>query len=61
MLFELMAAQAAFGVIKEIVRNSDNLMNASQTLFQFFDSKAANQKEYDRKHRLTRASEKRNE
>jgi hypothetical protein len=45
MLLELAAANAAFAVIKEAVQNSGDLMNAGQSLYQYFDNKAAIQKQ----------------
>ena len=49
MIAELMAANAAFAVIKEAVQNSGDLMNAGSAIFQFFDSKSAIQKKYEDK------------
>lgn len=49
MLVELAAANAAFAVIKEAVQNSGDLMNAGQAIFQYFDSKSAIQKKYEKK------------
>jgi hypothetical protein len=49
MLVELAAANAAFAVIKEAVQNSGDLMNAGQAVFQYFNSKAAIQKKYQKK------------
>jgi hypothetical protein len=49
MLAELMAANAAFQVIKEAVQNSGDLMNAGNAIFQYFDSKSAIQKKYEDK------------
>ena len=49
MIAELMAANAAFAVIKEAVQNSGDLMNAGQAIFQYFDSKSAIQKKYEDK------------
>ena len=49
MLVELAAANAAFAVIKEAVQNSGDLMNAGQAIFQYFNSKAAIQKKYQKK------------
>ena len=51
MLVELAAANAAFAVIKEAVQNSGDLMNAGQAIFQYFDSKSAIQKKYEKKAR----------
>lgn len=51
MLVELAAANAAFAVIKEAVQNSGDLMNAGQAIFQYFDSKSAIQKKYQKKSR----------
>lgn len=45
MLLELAAANAAFAVIKEAVVNSGDLLNAGQSLYKYFDSKAAIQKQ----------------
>lgn len=44
MLLELAAANAAYAVIKEAVTNSGDIMNAGQSLYKFFDSKAELQK-----------------
>jgi hypothetical protein len=44
MLVELMAANAAFSVIKEAVQHSGDLLSAGDALFKFFDSKAELQK-----------------
>jgi hypothetical protein len=49
MIAELMAANAAFAVIKEAVQNSGDLMNAGQAVFQYFDQKSAIQKKYEDK------------
>jgi hypothetical protein len=49
MIAELMAANAAFAVIKEAVQNSGDLMNAGSAIFQYFDSKSAIQKKYEDK------------
>jgi hypothetical protein len=49
MLAELMAANAAFQVIKEAVQNSGDLMNAGNAIFQYFDNKSAIQKKYEDK------------
>jgi hypothetical protein len=40
MLAELMAANAAFAVIKETVANGGDIMAAGQHIFKFFDSKS---------------------
>jgi hypothetical protein len=44
-LLELAAANAAFAVIKEAVANSGDLLSAGQSLYKYFDSKAAIQKQ----------------
>jgi hypothetical protein len=44
MLAELAIANAAFSVIKEAVANSGDIMAAGESLFKYFDSKAAIQK-----------------
>lgn len=44
MLLELAAANAAFSVIKEAVQNGGDLLAVGQSVFSFFDSKAAIQK-----------------
>jgi hypothetical protein len=49
MIAELMAANAAFAVIKEAVQNSGDLMAAGQHLFSYFDNKSAIQKKYEKK------------
>ena len=49
MIAELMAANAAFAVIKEAVQNSGELVNAGQALFSYFDNKNAIQKKYQKK------------
>lgn len=49
MIAELMAANAAFAVIKEAVQNSGDLMAAGQSLFSYFDNKSAIQKKYQKK------------
>ena len=44
MLAELAVANAAFAVIKEAVANSGDIMQAGQSLFKYFDTKADIQK-----------------
>jgi hypothetical protein len=44
MIAELMAANAAFAVIKETINNGGDLLSAGQKLFDYFDSKAVIQK-----------------
>jgi len=44
MIAELMAANAAFSVIKETINNGGDILAAGQHLFSYFDSKAAIQK-----------------
>jgi hypothetical protein len=41
MIVELMACNAAFAVIKETINNGQDLMNAGQSLFDYFDNKSA--------------------
>ena len=41
MIVELMACNAAFAVIKETINNGQDLMNAGQALFDYFDNKSA--------------------
>lgn len=40
MLAELMAANAAFAVIKETIASGQDIMSAGQHIFKFFDSKS---------------------
>lgn len=47
MIAELMAANAAFAVIKETVQNGGDIMAAGAKLFDYFDSKNAIQKQYE--------------
>jgi hypothetical protein len=44
MIAELMAANAAFAVIKETINNGGDLLSAGQQLFDYFDNKSAIQK-----------------
>ena len=44
MIAELMAANAAFAVIKETINNGGDLLSAGQKLFDYFDNKSAIQK-----------------
>lgn len=44
MIAELMAANAAFSVIKETINNGGDILAAGQHLFSYFDNKAAIQK-----------------
>jgi hypothetical protein len=44
MIAELMAANAAYAVIKETINNGGDLLSAGQKLFDYFDNKAAIQK-----------------
>jgi hypothetical protein len=57
MLAELMAANAAFQVIKEAVQNSGDLMNAGNAIFQYFDNKSAIQKKYEDKAKNSRSND----
>ena len=57
MIAELMAANAAFAVIKEAVQNSGDLMNAGSAIFQYFDSKSAIQKKYEDKARKAKTND----
>jgi hypothetical protein len=57
MIAELMAANAAFAVIKEAVQNSGDLMNAGNAIFQYFDSKSAIQKKYEDKARKAKTND----
>jgi hypothetical protein len=57
MIAELMAANAAFAVIKEAVQNSGDLMNAGSAIFQYFDSKSAIQKKYEDKAKKSRTND----
>jgi hypothetical protein len=41
MLAELAIANAAFSVIKETIQNGGDILSAGQSLFQYFDNKAA--------------------
>lgn len=49
MLAELAVANAAFAVIKEAVANSGDIMQAGQSLFKYFDTKAEIQKKANSK------------
>lgn len=49
MLAELAVANAAFAVIKEAVANSGDIMQAGQSLFKYFDTKADIQKKANAK------------
>lgn len=49
MLVELAAANAAFAVIKEAVKNSGDIMAAGSKVFEYFDQKSAIQKKYEDK------------
>lgn len=51
MIAELMAANAAFAVIKEAVQNSGDLMVAGSKVFEYFDAKSSIQKKYEKKAR----------
>lgn len=51
MIAELMAANAAFAVIKEAVQNSGDLMAAGSKVFEYFDAKSSIQKKYEKKTR----------
>lgn len=44
MIAELMAANAAYAVIKETISNGGDLLSAGQKLFDYFDNKAVIQK-----------------
>lgn len=57
MIAELMAANAAFAVIKKAVQNSGELMNAGQALFSYFDNKSAIQKKYEKKAKSLKGSD----
>lgn len=47
MIAELMAANAAFAVIKETVQNGGDIMSAGAKLFDYFDNTSAIQKKAD--------------
>ena len=49
MLPELMAANAAFAVIKTALKNSGELMNAGKAVFEYFDAKAKIQQKANKK------------
>ena len=59
MLVELMAANAAFAVIKTALKNSGELMNAGKAVFDYFDAKSAIQQKANKKSGKKNASEKR--
>lgn len=57
MLLELAAANAAFAVIKDAVKNSGDLMNAGQAVFSYFDAKSSIQKKYEEKAKNSRSND----
>lgn len=57
MIAELMAANAAFAVIKEAVTNSGDIMAAGSKVFEYFDAKSSIQKKYEHKAKGAKASD----